>query len=660
MGRQENAPGARRFWLVPAAWVSMPVLLLSYLVLRYVVQDRGLAQVAYLAPMMLATAFAVSAAWAASPRTRVRAVWVLLSLAVAASFMSESYFSWPRLLYGVPANAGVLFDTASVVAFGFLVTALVFFGAFDRLGVKRLLRLAFDAGALLVLGFVVIFKALVGVLSIHIGVFGAARLTAYSLAGVLLLVMTAYIFLTVPSDRRRPWTRTLGWGISLLALGVVLWPFWSLATAGGQSSVTMDAVVTSLFMAGYSLVFIAGVYRVVTPEEPWGQALAEPLLKPAAWQGITVSILVLLSVVVLGFAIYDTPEVPLLRIDDYTRMVYYAALTIATVCLVGRTALASLESDELRARSQTDPVTGAPNPRGFEEHIDDRLTATRRFGEPFALILLDLDDFSRVNEVMSLSAGDRVLADVVVAIGKVVGSTEHVFRMSSDEFAVIVPVAGRGDAENTARAVSQAIRTIPVPGGPLTASLGFAVCPDDALQRDSLVSKADGALAWATHHGRGLVIGYDQRVEQALGAGERMRMLEQDTKLGVARALMAAADARDPRSHFHARGVAALSCLLAAELGFEPEHVERLRVASMLHDVGKIALASPSSRDRHTYARQRESQREHCELGERMLASLALPDVARWVRSHHERWDGQGYPDGLKATRFRSSRESSL
>jgi len=123
---------------------------------------------------------------------------------------------------------------------------------------------------------------------------------------VLLLVMTAYVFLSVPSDRQRMWTKTLGWGICVLAVGTVLWPFWSLAAARGEASLLIDATVTSLFMAGYSLVFIAGLYRVVTPEEPWGQALAEPPLKPAAWQGITVSILVLLSVVVLGFAIYDT------------------------------------------------------------------------------------------------------------------------------------------------------------------------------------------------------------------------------------------------------------------------------------------------------------------------------------------------------------------
>ena len=135
MGRHENAPGARRLWLVPVAWVVMPLLLLATSCFATSCKPR-LAQVVYLVPMMLAMAFAVSAAWAASPRTRVRAVWILLALAVAASFMSESYFSWPRLLYGVSADTGPLFDTASVVAFGFLVTALVFFGAFDRLGVS--------------------------------------------------------------------------------------------------------------------------------------------------------------------------------------------------------------------------------------------------------------------------------------------------------------------------------------------------------------------------------------------------------------------------------------------------------------------------------------------------------------------------------------------
>jgi len=362
-------------------------------------------------------------------------------------------------------------------------------------------------------------------------------------------------------------------------------------------------------------------------------------------------LLVLLSVLVLGFATYHSFQLggELLLVSD--SLVYLVALVASTVCLVGRTALATLESDELRTRSLIDPVTGAPNPRSFDEHIADRIAATRRFGESFALVLIDLDDFARVNEVMSLSAGDRVLADVVVAAGHAVGPSNQVFRMSSDEFALLVTVGERSDAEQVAHAVGQAIRAIPVPGGQLTASVGYAVCPDDALHREALLNRADSALAWAKHHGRGLVTGYDRHVEQALGAEERLRVLEQDTKLGVARALMAAADARDPRNHFHSRSVAALACLLAVESGLDSDHVERVRMASMLHDVGKIAISSPRGR-RHSYERRVATQREHCELGERMLASLAMPDVPLWVRAHHERWDGTGYPDGLRATKI--------
>jgi len=630
----------------------MPLVLTGYLVLSYLGAD-GLAQFVYLLPMMLATAFAVSAAWAASPRTRARAVWILLSVSIAISFMVESYYSWPRRGGDAPSALGVPFNVGNALALVMLVMALVFLGAIDRLGWRRVLRLAFDAGALMVLGFVIVFRVLSALIVPDVGLVEAAGMTVYSLTGVLIIVLTGYVSLSMPSERRRPWTKSLGWGTAVFGVALVLWPFWILASSGPQPSRLMVGVVTALTITAYYLVFVAALYRLVTPEEPWGQAFSEPLARPAAWQGVTVSILVLLSVVVLGFAAYDSYPAQSAqgqRFVPYT-VVYFSTLIVATVCLVGRTALATLESDELRTRSLIDPITGASNPRSFDEHMAERVLATRRFGEPFALILLDLDDFARVNEVMSLSAGDRVLADVAVAIGRVIGTGERVFRLSSDEFAALVLVSTRTDAEQVAYAIAQAIRGIPVPGGPLTASIGYAFCPDDALQQDALLDRADGALAWATHHGRGLVIGYDQQVEQALGAGGRLRMLEEDTKLGVARALMAAADARDPRSHFHSRSVAALACLLAAELGFDPEHVERVRVASMLHDVGKLALSSPQG-GRQSYEKRVATQREHCELGERMLASLAMPDVPRWVRSHHERWDGQGYPDGLKATKI--------
>ena len=438
MSRLEQAPKGRRAWLVPVAWAAMPLMLVAYVVLRYVTGARGgiaLAQIVYLSPPTLAVAFAVSAAWAASPRTRARAVWITLSFATALLFMSESYYAWERLLDQSTATSGVLFDALNVAVLGLLVLTITFIGSIDRLGSRQLLRLTFDAGALLVLGFVIIFRLLVMMLGADINVPEAARMTAYSLSGVLLLVMTAYVFLSIPPERRRPWTTVLGWGVFCYAGAMLLWPFWSLSISGRQPSVAMEALVATLFLAGYYLVFMAGLYRVVSPEEPWGQAYSEPTVQPAAWQGITISVLVLMSVAVLGFAVYDSPD------GSRTQLVFLTSLTIATACVVSRTALAGLEADELRTRGLTDPVTGAPNPKSFDEKINERFSASRRFGESFALILLDLDDFGRVNEVMSLSAGDRVLTDVVVAVGQVIGGVDAVFRMSSDEFAALVPVS---------------------------------------------------------------------------------------------------------------------------------------------------------------------------------------------------------------------------
>lgn len=634
-----------RTWLTPIAWTGLPVLAVTYAYLRFALDSQAalaLAQVVYLIPPMLAATFSASAAWVSAPNTRARWFWVLLASSTALLFVSEVYYSWGQLTLTSVTNISPLFDLFNLIALGCLVLMMSVAASLERLGFKRSLRLFMDTGALLTFGFVLVFRFLLGTLAGQVEIVDAARMTAYSLAGLLISTMSIYIYVTTPLAHRRSWTRALAVGVGCYALGVTLWPFWSLSATGQQQGSFTEALVALLFLAGYYIMFMAGLYRIMAADQPWEQTFSQPWVRPAAWQGVTISVLVLLTVVYLGFATYSVPP------GSRTQLVHWASLIIATTCMVGRTALATLETDELRSRSLTDPVTGAPNPRSFDEQIVELFAANRRFGEPFSLILTDMDDFGRVNESMSLSAGDRVLTDVAVAIAQVIGSRDNVFRISSDEFAILVPNADRRDTDKIARVVKQAVRTVPVPGRPLTASLGYAVCPDDALQRDAMLARADAALAWAKRHGKDRVVGYDDRVERALGADEQIRMLERDTTLDMVRALSAAADARDPANHFHARSVAALSCLLAGEMGLESEHVERIRIAALLHDVGKIAAPS-TLYGRKTAERLQRAIGEHCELGERMLHSLAVPGVATWVRGHHERWDGRGFPDGLKS-----------
>jgi HD-GYP domain-containing protein (c-di-GMP phosphodiesterase class II) len=94
--------------------------------------------------------------------------------------------------------------------------------------------------------------------------------------------------------------------------------------------------------------------------------------------------------------------------------------------------------------------------------------------------------------------------------------------------------------------------------------------------------------------------------------------------------------------------VGRVAALLAAELGLAPDAVEDVRVAGLIHDVGKIGMADEllSAGEVLDAARLAELRR-HPEIGERMLTGSRLANVAPWIRHHHERMDGGGYPDGL-------------
>jgi putative nucleotidyltransferase with HDIG domain len=108
-------------------------------------------------------------------------------------------------------------------------------------------------------------------------------------------------------------------------------------------------------------------------------------------------------------------------------------------------------------------------------------------------------------------------------------------------------------------------------------------------------------------------------------------------------------DARDPYVHGHAAQVAAYATALATELGLTPERVEQVRQAGFLHDIGKIAIAEHIlNKPAKLTAEEYEYIKTHASIGASLLeSSPALRHLAPFVRHHHERWDGRGYPEGL-------------
>ncbi len=293
----------------------------------------------------------------------------------------------------------------------------------------------------------------------------------------------------------------------------------------------------------------------------------------------------------------------------------------------------------------TDPLTGLGNHRHFHERLQRDLDTAQDGGTPLALCLVDIDDFKHVNDRYGHPVGDRVLEQVASRLRQ----GGEAFRLGGDEFALLLPGKSKHEALAVANLVLERIGAMECEHGERTTlSAGIAAYPEHGLDRSELVRVADSALYWSKEQGKGCasiyrsdVIEFDELRLVAQEGDRRARFL---AAAGLARAI----DARDAYTGEHSAEVGGLAGRIAAHMGLDAEQVELLRLAGSLHDVGKLAIPEDILRKPGPLSEaERLVLERHPQIGFRMLDSLGIEPVASWVRHHHERWDGRGYPDRL-------------
>ena len=190
----------------------------------------------------------------------------------------------------------------------------------------------------------------------------------------------------------------------------------------------------------------------------------------------------------------------------------------------------------IRFLAHHDPLTGIPNRGTFNKKLDQEIELALAAGRRLAVLCLDLDRFKEVNDLFGHAAGDMTLQGVAKIIAGVLDENQMLARLSGDEFAVILPglsnpgVAGRV-AENILQ-VLQAASESSEADAPISTSIGIALCPDDATDRQALLSHADTALYRAKNEGRGTY----RFFEASMGAAIRdRRLLEHDLRNAIAR-----------------------------------------------------------------------------------------------------------------------------
>jgi diguanylate cyclase (GGDEF)-like protein/PAS domain S-box-containing protein len=180
-----------------------------------------------------------------------------------------------------------------------------------------------------------------------------------------------------------------------------------------------------------------------------------------------------------------------------------------------------------------DPLTSLPNRSYFNARIDQEIAALTS-GESLAVLCLDLDRFKEVNDLFGHAAGDKVLQTMASRVTAVLGERQIMARLGGDEFAILMPgVANPATASRLAETILDALRgTGDTPETNISTSIGIAICPDDAIDREALLSHADTALYRAKTDGRNTY----RFFEAAMGAAVReRRMLEHDLRLAISR-----------------------------------------------------------------------------------------------------------------------------
>ena len=161
----------------------------------------------------------------------------------------------------------------------------------------------------------------------------------------------------------------------------------------------------------------------------------------------------------------------------------------------------------LELQAQTDPLTGLWNHRAFHERLRREVVRASAEHGSVALMMLDLDDFKRVNDIYGHAVGDEVLAEMAAELRSTVRQNDDVCRTGGEEFAIIVPDGDVAVAQALAERVAERVALAAFdPVGPLTLSIGIAIGPEHAANPRELVACAELAMMTAKARGKSRIV----------------------------------------------------------------------------------------------------------------------------------------------------------
>jgi len=317
-----------------------------------------------------------------------------------------------------------------------------------------------------------------------------------------------------------------------------------------------------------------------------------------------------------------------------------------------------------------DPLTGVGTRRLFDEKLGAECVRATRYDRPFCLAVVDVDHFKTINDELGHDVGDQALKAVGQVLAGQKRQTDVLARYGGDEFVMLMPETHIEAAATVMERMRAAVAEVPLPGDHRI-SLSCGVAEQMADQQESggdLFRRADLALFEAKRAGRNCTrswrnvsekLGFDDFLssenvldlqQQVVDLSDSARDMFAESIWGLVRAI----EARDPFTSSHSEHVVHYAVAIAQTMGLAEDELDVIRRAGMIHDIGMIGVPDSILRSARALTEdERAKIEQHPRIGAHILQQMrSLEREIPVVRHHHERWDGQGYPNGISGTRI--------
>jgi diguanylate cyclase (GGDEF)-like protein/putative nucleotidyltransferase with HDIG domain len=245
---------------------------------------------------------------------------------------------------------------------------------------------------------------------------------------------------------------------------------------------------------------------------------------------------------------------------------------------------------------------------------------------PLTLAMIDVNGLKLTNDAFGHKMGDLLLESIANILKKECRQEDIISRIGGDEFVILLPKTDEQGAKKIIRRINNAVENEKIDNIVLSISVGFAVKEDESENINEIFSKAE-----------------DNMYRHKLSESTSMRSKTIDL-------IMHSLYEKSTRELLHSKRVSEICEAIAIKMNYEKSDINNLRVAGLMHDIGKIVIDEkiinkPEQLDNSEW----DEIKKHPEVSYRILSSVnEFSKIADCVLEHHERWDGKGYPKGIK------------